>query len=146
MKKILIVLLAAFTLALTACAARLSKQEYADRLMELFHDYVGVMSEVTDYREDGDFDFEGFSKRAEEALSAIEGLAAPEEYSEQHKEICEGIKREREWLAVFGEVHTNGTDEDNIDKLQQASEASTFPSAVLDAVKTMKEDGVSFSK
>lgn len=47
---------------------------------------------------------------------------------------------------MFGEVHTNGTDEDNIDKLQQASEASTFPSAVLDAVKTMKEDGVSFSK
>lgn len=145
MKRILVVLMAIFTLALSGCAQRLSKQEYGQQLKSYFHDYVTILSEVTNYSEnESEFDIEDFSKRAEEVLSVIEGLAAPQDYSEQHKIICEGIEKERNWLEAFREVHNNGMDEDNLEKLQQASEASTFPSAVLDTVKMLKEDGVSF--
>ena len=130
MKKILAVILALFTLTLTACSSGLVPQEYADQLTAIEEEYINQAANASillfnailgdthpDYSTVPDI-----ADKMESCLSEAEKLNPPAKYRDQHNDMCASIQQERSFIAAFRRMETEGYTEDVKNRLYEYSD------------------------
>ena len=145
MKKVICAALSALVL-LTGCAAEpMEPVEYAQAVMESGQEYFDIQRQLTyDAVENGldRSEFKAIRMEAEEVLKAIKKLSAPVEYSELHKQLCDGVERELDWLELAEKLcYSDGDKKDELSaEIEQLVSDPVFPMTVLEIGRAVDED------
>lgn len=149
MKKILAVILALFTLTVTACSSGLAPQEYADQLTAIEEEYQYQTSSMTylvhvalsggttpDYSTVPEI-----ADKMESCLSEAEKLDPPAKYRDLHNEMCASMELERGWINVLRRMETEGFSEELNDQLNEYADRD-FNNKCLDILAGLQNDGM----
>lgn len=133
-------------LLLTGCAAEtMEPVEYAQAVMESGQEYFDIQRKLTyDAVQNGleRSEFKELRKEAEDVLKAIKKLSAPEEYSELHEQLCDGVERELEWLELAEKLcYFKGDEKDELSaEIELLVSNPVFPMTILEIGKAVDED------
>lgn len=143
MKKILAVILALFTLTLTACSAELTPEQYSEKLRSTYITYntelMDTATQLSSYSPAEEIN--AAADRASAALDEIEHMNPPALYSAQHAAVCEAMANERTWLETARKIAAEGDSDELLNQLTTCASNTEFHDQMSTLIKNLRTDG-----
>lgn len=134
-KRITAIFLAVAVLLLSGCSKRLSQEEYRDRLMDDWSDYLSaqmdIVKDLMTLDESGSLpsEFEDHCKAFEKAMKAFDKIKPPADMVYRHDLLLEALDNEREWLAAVRALTSADTPSEIEQAEQRIHDTANYPNS-----------------